>query len=83
MRQYSINPARAFACVFAILLLTATASAQFRAGVQGTVTDPNGAVVPGATVTLVNKETNRSQEVKASDEGFYRFTSLAPGSYAI
>ncbi|MCU1292822.1 MAG: hypothetical protein JWP08_1672, partial [Bryobacterales bacterium] len=35
--------------------------AQFRASLQGTVADPSGAVVPGATVTLTNLETNFSQ----------------------
>ena len=50
---------------------------------QGSVTDPNGAVVPGATVTLTNKETGKSQQTTTSDEGFYRFSALAPGKYSL
>jgi hypothetical protein len=69
--------------VLLILLVAQTANAQFRAGVQGTVTDPTGAIVPGATVTLTNKETNRTQQTTASDEGFYRFSQLAPGQYTL
>jgi hypothetical protein len=58
-------------------------SAQFRAGVQGTVTDAGGGTVAGATVTLTSKETNQSQTTTTSDDGFYRFTGLAPGLYTL
>ncbi len=57
--------------------------AQFRAGVQGTVTDNVGGTVAGSKVTLTNKETNQSQQTQTSDEGFYRFTNLAPGLYTV
>lgn len=68
----------------AFILVSATiVSAQYKAGIQGTVTDPNGAVVPGAKVELKSSETGRTLETVASDEGFYRFSSLAPGLYTI
>ncbi|HEX8422063.1 MAG TPA: carboxypeptidase regulatory-like domain-containing protein, partial [Pyrinomonadaceae bacterium] len=70
-------------CGLVFLILATTASAQFRASVQGTVADPTGAVVPGATVTLTNNETGKSQTTTTSDEGFYRFSGLAPGRYTI
>lgn len=71
-------------CALALMLgLAATTNAQFRAGVQGSVTDPQGAAVPGATMTLTNKETNRTQQTTSSDEGYYRFDQLAPGVYTI
>src|SRR5436309_13196081 len=69
-------------CVF-VLILTISGFAQFRAGVQGTVTDPAGGTVAGATVTLTSKETNQSQTTTTSDAGFYRFTGLAPGLYSL
>jgi len=72
--------------LFALLLgslCSSVASAQFRAGIQGTVTDAQGAAVVGATVKLTSKETNRTQETKSGDEGFYRFDRLAPGAYTI
>jgi hypothetical protein len=66
-----------------LLLIAATASAQFKASVQGTVTDASGAIIPAASVTLTNKETNKAQTTTASDEGFYRFSSLPPGEYML
>jgi hypothetical protein len=66
-----------------ISLFSITASAQFRAGVQGTVTDSAGGAIAGATVTLTNKETNQTQTTTTSDAGFYRFSELAPGLYSI
>ena len=70
-------------CTAVILLANGTADAQFRAGLQGTVTDSGGGLVSGATVTLTSNETKRSQTVMTSSEGFYRFSSLAPGSYSL
>src|SRR3954471_23972216 len=69
---------------FVIILMCALAGfAQFGAGVQGTVTDPAGGTVAGATVTLTNKDRSQSQTTTTSDAGFYRFTGLAPGLYSI
>lgn len=70
-------------CGLLLLLVAAPASAQFRANVQGTVTDISGAIVPEATVTLTNKGTNKTQTVTASDDGFYRFSGLPPGQYTL
>src|SRR6476620_3064822 len=71
-----------FSFIFLSFMAVAV-QAQFRAGVQGTVTDNAGGTVPGATVTLTSKETNQSQQTQSGDEGFYRFTNLAPGLYSI
>ena len=66
-----------------LFLLAASANAQFRASIQGTVKDTSGALVPSATVTLTNKETNKSETTTTSDGGFYRFSGLAPGAYTL
>jgi hypothetical protein len=63
----------------AAILSAALLHAQFNATLQGTVSDPLGGVIPGATVTLTNNETQAKQAVTTSGEGFYRFTGLAPG----
>ncbi len=74
---------RTLSCVFFILLMSVAVSAQFKAGIQGTVTDTTGGLVPEAKVTLTNTETGRAQEVTTSSEGFYRISGLAPGKYTL
>ena len=50
---------------------------------QGLVQDPSGAVVPKATVTLVNSGTQVTRTTTTDDGGTYRFLSLAPGAYRL
>jgi len=58
--------------------------AQSGAGsIQGTVTDPTGAVIPGATIQVVNKGTNVSAETKSNGVGFYQVPSLFTGHYSV
>lgn len=57
--------------------------AQFSAGVRGVVQDPSGAVVPKATVTIVNTATQVSHSATSDEVGNYQFVSLAPGAYSI
>lgn len=83
MRQTPTQLLRAVICTLVIIAFSSTALAQFRASIQGTVTDPAGAVVPEATVTLTSNETARSVTVTTSGEGFYRFDALAPGIYTL
>jgi len=72
---------RTISCGFFILCLGVAASAQFKAGIQGTVTDTGGGLVPEAKITLTNNETGKTQETTSSAEGFYRLSGLAPGKY--
>ena len=60
-----------------------TVQAQFRAGIQGTISDSAGALVPGAAITLKEVETGKTQETTSSEEGFYRISGLAPGRYEL
>src|SRR6266496_537607 len=75
----------AFLIASALLLLcAASASAQTnRGGISGTVFDPNGAPVPGATVKVTNIGTNQSTTLTASDNGSYNATLLEPVTYRI
>ncbi len=75
--------ARTVGCGLLLLFIVTTASAQFRASIQGIVKDTSGAVIPEATVTVTNKETGKQQQVTASSEGFYRVSGLAPGTYTV
>jgi hypothetical protein len=66
-----------------ILLSSAVCHAQFGASVQGTTQDSAAALVPGATVTLVNKDTGVSQRAASNASGEFRINSLGAGSYDI
>ena len=70
-------------CGIFILGLSLIAFGQLGSGLQGTVTDQNGAIIPGANVKLTNTETNQSVETTANDSGLYRFTGLKQGTYNV
>jgi outer membrane receptor protein involved in Fe transport len=75
--------ARSLGCVILFCLLGTVAQAQFKAAIQGTVTDTSGGLVPEAKITLTNTETAKTQETTSSGEGFYRLSGLAPGKYKL
>src|SRR5580658_109241 len=47
----------------------------------GRVSDPSGAVVPNAAVSVVDTETNFTSNTKTNAEGLYQIPSLSPGPY--
>ena len=53
------------------------------AHIRGTVTDPSGAGVPGATVTATSTQTKVAVSVPSKDDGTYEFLSLPPGTYDV
>src|SRR5258707_1482144 len=59
------------------------ACAQYRASIQGVVTDAQGSVVSGATVTLQNEETNQTLTATTDDNGVYNFSSLPPSHFTL
>ena len=64
--------------------LSSVALAQQTAGaIEGTVTDPQGAVVPNATVTAKSKATNLTRTVTSNDEGQYKISQLPPDTYEV
>lgn len=70
--------------VVAMAALTAAAFGQeFRGTITGSVTDPNGAAVAGATVTVRNVETNITSTITANDSGAYTAPLLPPGMYTV
>jgi hypothetical protein len=67
-----------------IILGSAPAQAQILYGsIVGNVRDAQGGVVPGATVTIVNKETNLTRDTTTDAEGAYSLVNVIPGPYDV
>ena len=70
----------------ALLIVTTTrpVTAQVLYGsVVGTVSDPSGAVIPGATVTLTSKQIGVNRTDKTDEGGRYSFVNVLPGNYDV
>jgi hypothetical protein len=65
------------------LLAVSAASAQSTASLTGTVTDPSGAVVPGAHIVVHNLSTGIDRTTQSDSAGSYSVASLQPGNYAV
>ncbi|MBA3241551.1 MAG: TonB-dependent receptor [Acidobacteria bacterium] len=83
------NPIRIFTGMLALMLslsfFAASASAQTSTtgSIEGTVTDVNGAAVPGVTVTAKSPNQIAPQTLTTNDEGVFRFQQLTPGRYTV
>jgi hypothetical protein len=70
--------------ILSITLMVMVVQGQtFRGRIQGLVTDASQAVIPGATVTLLNIKTAVQTVKVTNDVGLYRFDDIDPGSYTI
>ena len=76
---------RFLTCLLALPLAVATAMAQAGGAgtIQGTVTDPTGAVIVGASVTAVNVQTGVETSFKTTEAGVFVLTPLQPGEYTV
>jgi len=70
-------------CLAAALLLASAAQAQVSAAISGRVTDPAGATVSSADVTVTNLETGETRKTVTDDGGRYSVPSLALGEYEV
>ncbi len=67
-----------------VLLSPAEMLAQLTRGfISGTVTDQSNAVIPGASIVIVNKATNIQHETLTNEAGLYRFVAVEPGTYSV
>ncbi len=82
-RRFTIAVLMLFACI-GLALYPMNTSAQSGAGsIQGTVTDPTGAVIPGAAIHVVNNGTGVAADAKTNAVGFYQVPGLFTGSYTV
>src|SRR6266852_9223261 len=68
---------------FLCLFLSAAQAQKITGTITGTITDSTGAVVPQATVDVVNAATNARRSVKSNGQGSYSFPELDPGTYIL
>jgi hypothetical protein len=69
-------------CLLAALLPAGALAQETRGNISGTVRDPQG-VVPGASITITNVDTNISQRLLTNESGYYEAPLLNPGNYTV
>ena len=73
---------RLCAIVLLLLSITVAASAQTSGTLRGRITDPSGAVIPGATITATGAD-GKNVSAETNHQGVYELKGLAPGSYNV
>jgi len=64
-------------CSFSLLGQNATGS------ISGTVADASGAVIPNATVVLIDDATKAKRDTKSNSSGFFHFAAVPPATYTL
>jgi hypothetical protein len=77
----SVGRRIARALLFSLALPLAAAAQLYTGSVTGVVTDPSGASVPGAKVTLIDQNKGFAFKAETDSSGRYLFRSIAPGNY--
>jgi Carboxypeptidase regulatory-like domain len=73
-----------FVVIVVALVVPASATSQsFYGSLVAVVEDPQGGVMPGATIVLVNTATSERREGVSAEDGTYRFVNLVPGTYRL
>src|SRR5215469_9749061 len=83
-RRVASSLALQFAAVVLLLSTTQSLSAQTTVGtgsIVGTVSDPSGAVISGAEITITNFATGQLLELTTNSSGFFNSGALVPGNY--
>ena len=85
MRRKPNRLARLLAFLICALATCVPAMAQGEttSAIVGSVTDPAGAAIPGATVNITNIENGLRRSVKTDDSGRFSFPQLQPGVYSV
>jgi hypothetical protein len=70
-------------CIYVLLLLLPRAVSAQSSGLAGRVTDPSGAAIVGAVLTLTNLATGGTSATETNASGLYLFPAVAPGRYRL
>ena len=76
------SPIRILACI-AAMCLTTYAQQAANATLTGTVVDPQGSVVAGASITATQTATGAKRETSSNNDGLYVFSNMVPGDYEL
>jgi len=71
------------AVLLLLVFFASPSQAQYRASIQGSVTDPTGAVIPDATLTLTNPATNETVVRTSNGEGIFNFNALPADHFTL
>src|SRR5207249_688065 len=74
---------RSSLALLVLLASTSSIAQTFRGTIQGTITDSQGAVLPGATVVVRNVDTGLERTTQTSADGSYAIPELPIGTYAV
>ncbi len=66
-----------------LLIAASSLHGQINATISGTITDPSGAVVANATVTVTNEFTGEARKVESNKQGFFSMANLLPSTYRV
>src|SRR5262245_10620017 len=69
--------------VLCLIVCRALSAQETTGGLQGTIHDPSGAVVPAAKIEVTAKSLIGSKSVETDENGYYRFANLPPDTYTI
>src|SRR5882724_9550779 len=84
LQSFDLRRSAVFFALLAALAASLQAQVSNATGnIQGVITDPTGAVVPEATVTILNKATGRTIDSETTSSGVYTSGSLVPGVYTV
>jgi len=84
LRTKTLNITARVMLIAFLLVIPSMMSAQgYFATLSGTMTDPSGAVIPGAKVTLLDQEKGYQFHATSDSSGRYLFRSIAPGLYTV
>ena len=83
MRQASIgfHLSKGLCLVALFVAAVIPAFSQYTSGVEGTVSDPTGAAIPSARLTLTNQDTQVTESAIANTQGFLQILHIPPGRY--
>ncbi len=79
----TLKPALAIAIAAALLFPLPAAAQTLYGSIVGTVSDAQGAAIPGATITATNDGTGHKVEAVSDSDGHYSFRNLLPGVYTL